>query len=167
MKPKCLKFALLATLSIFGAPSDFAEAHAKTSGSALELLVLGSGGPRSFGRACTSYVVLIQGKARILIDAGPGAFLEAGKLGIDLANLDIVLLTHLHIDHSGDIPALFLDRALAADRAIHFRVFGPQGRGLFPSTTQFLAPTRRSTVPTCRSLWILPKRKLSLTENCG
>jgi ribonuclease BN (tRNA processing enzyme) len=116
----------------------FAEEHTKARHSALELLVLGSGGPRSFGRASTSYVVLIGGAPRILVDAGPGAFLEAGKLGIDLAKLDIVLLTHLHIDHSGDIPAIFLDRALTADQAIHFRVFGPQGGNLFPSTTKFL-----------------------------
>jgi len=116
----------------------FAAQRAKNSPPALELLVLGSGGPRSFGRASTSYVVLIEGKPRILVDAGPGAFLEAGKLGIDLAAMDIVLLTHLHIDHSGDIPAIFLDRALTADREIHFRVFGSQGGGVFPSTTQFL-----------------------------
>lgn len=115
-----------------------AEEHAHARHSALELLVLGSGGPRSFGRASSSYVVLIDGTPRILVDAGPGAFLEAGKLGIDLAKLDVVLLTHLHIDHSGDIPAIFLDRALTADQPIRFRVFGPQGGGLFPSTTQFL-----------------------------
>lgn len=115
-----------------------AEEQKKARHSALELLVLGSGGPRSFGRASTSYVVLIDGTPRILVDAGPGAFLEAGKLGIDLAKLDVVLLTHLHIDHSGDIPAIFLDRALIADQPIHFRVFGPQGGGLFPSTTQFV-----------------------------
>ena len=111
---------------------------AKPSQSMMELIVLGSGGPRSFGRACTSYVILIKGKPRILIDAGPGAFLEAGKLGIDLANLDIVLLTHLHIDHTGDVPAIFLDRGLTANQAIRFRVFGPQRGGIFPSTTQFL-----------------------------
>lgn len=139
VKPTSPKFILLAAILIVGIPASLrAEEPAKSPRSALELLVLGSGGPRSFGRACTSYVVLIEGVPRILVDAGPGAFLEAGKLGIDLAKLDIVLLTHLHIDHSGDIPAIFLDRALTADQAIRFRVFGPQGGGLFPSTTQFL-----------------------------
>jgi ribonuclease BN (tRNA processing enzyme) len=100
--------------------------------------VLGSGGPRSFGRASTSYLVLIEGTPRILVDAGPGAFLEEGKLGVDLSKVDIVLLTHLHIDHSGDIPAIFLDRTLTADGPIHFKVFGPRGGNQFPSTTQFL-----------------------------
>jgi len=42
--------------------------------SPLEVLVLGSGGPRAFGRAATSYIVLVDGVPRILVDAGPGAF---------------------------------------------------------------------------------------------
>jgi ribonuclease BN (tRNA processing enzyme) len=115
-----------------------AQEHAKARQASLELLVLGSGGPRSFGRASTSYLVLIEGTPRILVDAGPGAFLEEGKLGVDLSKVDIVLLTHLHIDHSGDIPGIFLDRTLTADGPIHFKVFGPRGGNHFPSTTQFL-----------------------------
>jgi len=115
-----------------------AQVRAKAPHSKLELLVLGSGGPRSFGRASTSYLVLIDGMPRILVDAGPGAFLEVGKLGIALAHVDIVLLTHLHIDHSSDLPAMFLDRALTSDQPIHFKVFGPQGGGVFPSTKRFL-----------------------------
>jgi ribonuclease BN (tRNA processing enzyme) len=61
-----------------------------------------------------------------------------GKLGLDLAQVDIVLLTHLHIDHSGDLPGIFLDRSLTADGPIHFKVFGPAGGPLFPGTKQFL-----------------------------
>lgn len=104
----------------------------------LELIVLGSGGPRAFGRGATSYVVLLDGTPRILVDAGSGAFVESGKLGLDLDRTDIVLLTHLHIDHSSDLPAIFNERALSASEPIHFKVFGPQGAGLFPSTTKFL-----------------------------
>lgn len=134
---KCaVAIVFLATLAIpFGLE---AQVRAKTLHSKLELLVLGSGGPRSFGRASTSYLVLIEGTPRILVDAGPGAFLEVGKLGIDLAHVDLVLLTHLHIDHSSDLPAMFLERTLTSDRPIHFKVFGPQGGGLFPSTKRFL-----------------------------
>ena len=133
---RAVAITLFAALAV--TPKLAAQARAKPGRPALELIVLGSGGPRSFGRACTSYLVLVNGTPRILIDAGPGAFLEVGKLGVDLAKTDIVLLTHLHIDHSADIPGIFLDRALTADEPIHFKVFGPQGGKLFPSTTQFL-----------------------------
>ncbi len=104
----------------------------------LEVLVLGSGGPRAFGQACTSYVVLVDGVPRILVDAGPGAFVQIGKLKVNLDQVDTVLLTHLHIDHSADLPAVFLERALTSDGPIQFKVFGPQGGPGFPSTTKFL-----------------------------
>ena len=100
--------------------------------------MLGSGGPRAFGRAGSSYIVLIDGKPRILLDAGPGAFVRIGELQIDLGQVDIVLLTHLHIDHSGDLAAFFNARALTSDGPIKYRVFGPDGAGLFPKTSRFV-----------------------------
>ena len=105
----------------------------------LQLVVLGSGGPRPFGRGGSSYIVEVKGTPRILVDAGPGAFLRIGELGLDLDRVDIVLLTHLHIDHSGDLPGFFKARALTArGPAIRFSVFGPSAGGVFPSTTKFL-----------------------------
>jgi ribonuclease BN (tRNA processing enzyme) len=106
--------------------------------SPLEVLVLGSGGPRPFGRAATSYVVLVGGIPRILVDAGPGAFLQLGKFDVDLDQLDTVLLTHLHIDHSGGLPGVFLARGLESEGPIRWKVFGPDGGPGFPSTTKFL-----------------------------
>src|SRR5262249_55077174 len=104
----------------------------------LELVVLGSGGPRSFGRAGTSYLVLVDGAPRILVDAGPGAFVQIGKLGLDVARVDVVLLTHLHIDHTNDVPALFLHRARTSGAPIAFDVYGPEAGPGFPATTAFL-----------------------------
>ena len=105
---------------------------------ALEVVVLGSGGPRAFGRAGSSFIVLVEGRPRILVDAGPGAFLRIGELDLDLERVDTVLLTHLHIDHSGDLPAFFNARALTSDGPITYRVFGPDGAGLFPKTSRFV-----------------------------
>jgi len=105
---------------------------------ALEVVVLGSGGPRAFGRAGSSYLVLLGGRPRILVDAGPGGFLRIGELDLDLDNVDTVLLTHLHIDHSGDLAAFFNARALTSDGPIVYRVFGPDGAGLFPKTSRFV-----------------------------
>src|SRR5580704_4792745 len=105
---------------------------------AWEVVVLGSGGPRPFGRGGSSFIVLLDGTPRILVDAGPGAFLRIGELGLDLDNVDTVLLTHLHIDHSGDLAAFFNARALSADGPIVYNIFGPHGAGLFPKTSHFV-----------------------------
>ena len=105
---------------------------------ALEIVVLGSGGPRAFGRAGSSFIVVVEGTPRILVDAGPGAFLRIGELDLDLEKVDTVLLTHLHIDHSGDLAAFFNARALTSDGPIVYRIFGPDGAGLFPKTSRFV-----------------------------
>jgi ribonuclease BN (tRNA processing enzyme) len=104
----------------------------------LEVVVLGSGGPRAFGRAGSSYVVIVDGTPRILVDAGPGAFVRIGELELDLEKVDTVLLTHLHIDHSADLAAFFNARGLTSDGPIAYRVFGPDGAGLFPKTSRFV-----------------------------
>src|SRR5208282_4499685 len=105
---------------------------------ALEVVVLGSGGPRTFGKAGSSYLVVVEGRPRILLDAGPGAFLRIGEMQLDLGEVDTVLLTHLHIDHSADLAAFFNARALTADGPVAYRIFGPDGAGLFPKTSRFV-----------------------------
>jgi ribonuclease BN (tRNA processing enzyme) len=114
------------------------DARAVPAKAALEVVVLGSGGPRAFGRAGSSYVVIVDGTPRILVDAGPGAFVRIGELELDLEKVDTVLLTHLHIDHSADLAAFFNARGLTSDGPIVYRVFGPDGAGLFPKTSRFV-----------------------------
>ena len=130
-KPVVAALAALASVALF-APRVEAK---KTP---LEVVVLGSGGPRPFGRAASSYIVEVDGVPRILVDAGPGAFERIGELQLDLQKVDTVLLTHLHIDHSGDLAAFFNARALTSDGPIAYRVFGPDGAGLFPKTSRFV-----------------------------
>ena len=128
-------------LTCFGiAPAALAE----NSTPALQLMVLGSGGPGATGRAGSCYLVLIGGAPRILVDAGPGAFARLGEAKLSLADTDIVLLTHLHIDHAGELPGLFKARAVSGGDTIVFKVWGPAGtgaqhkEGYFPSTSRFL-----------------------------
>jgi ribonuclease BN (tRNA processing enzyme) len=132
MKPLSLGIAAIVLLM---SPAAARCAPAKPG---LEVVVLGSGGPRPFGRAGSSFLVLLDGTPRILLDAGPGAFLRIGELDLDLDNVDTVLLTHLHIDHSGDLAAFFNARALDADGPIVYHIFGPDGGGLFPKTSRFV-----------------------------
>ena len=128
----------LLILSLILADAMTPSTEASSPKPSLEVQVLGSGGPRAFGRAGSSYIVLVDGTPRILLDAGPGAFVRIGELNIDLQRVDIVLLTHLHIDHSGDLAAFFNARALTSDGPLKYRVFGPDGAGLFPKTSRFV-----------------------------
>lgn len=111
---------------------------------ALELVVLGSGGPGATGRASSGYVVLIDGEPRILVDAGSGTFVRMGESKLSLDSLDVILLTHLHIDHAAELPGIIKARAVSARGPITFQVYGPPGRQAsgdipaFPSTTRFM-----------------------------
>src|SRR5277367_2254010 len=139
--------ALLASTLLFSPAASLPVAIARRANTptataarkpALKVMVLGSGGPRPFGRAGSSFIVRVNGTPRILVDAGPGAFLRIGELDLDLEKVDVVLLTHLHIDHSGDLPAFLNARALTSDGPITYHVFGPDGDGLFPKTSRFV-----------------------------
>ncbi len=132
--------ALLALLGWRSAAVVFAQGAPNP----LELIVLGSGGPGATGRAASSYLILLDGIPRILLDAGPGSFARLGEVKASLANTDVVLLTHLHIDHAGELPGLFKARAVSSAGPIVFNIWGPdgsheQGQGAyFPSTSRFL-----------------------------
>ena len=134
---------LAAVLFALGASGARAGPH-PASPPALELVVLGSGGPGATGRASSSYVVLIDGEPRILVDAGSGAFVRMGESKLSLDSLDVILLTHLHIDHAAELPGIIKARAVAAAGPISFKVYGPPGRQAhgdipaFPSTTRFI-----------------------------
>ncbi|MEO7336569.1 MAG: MBL fold metallo-hydrolase [Caldimonas sp.] len=122
-----------------------ASAASAAASAALELVVLGSGGPGATGRAGSSYVVLVDGVARVLVDAGPGSFARLGEAKLALNQLDVVLLTHLHVDHAGELPGLFKARAVSSRAPIEFKIFGPAGHRAasaddadFPSTSRFV-----------------------------
>lgn len=102
------------------------------TGATLEIVVLGSGGPVPGRRACASHAVLLDGVPRVLVDAGPGAAVRLGEAELDTDALDVVLLTHLHVDHSGDLPGVVKARDLAHDGPLSFFIAGPEGRGEYP-----------------------------------
>jgi ribonuclease BN (tRNA processing enzyme) len=134
------KLTLVVALLMFATASSIAAPVA----SPLALVVLGSGGPGATGRASSGYMVLVDGEPRILVDAGPGTFVRLGEAKLSLDKTDIVLLTHLHIDHTGELPGLFKARVVSASGPVNFQVFGPTGhRGegedaTFPSTSHFI-----------------------------
>lgn len=105
----------------------------------VELQVLGSGGPElEDQRASSSYLVWQDGRPRILVDSGGGSALNFGRSGAHVAQLDAILFTHLHIDHSADFPAL-IKSSYFEERSEPLAVYGPGGNESFPPTTGFVA----------------------------
>jgi len=100
--------------------------------------VLGSGGPiADDARASTAYIVWIDGKSRVLIDAGGGSFLRFGEAHASFNDLELIGLSHFHADHSADFVAL-LKSGNFANRDRPLTVVGPSGAPRFPGLDEFL-----------------------------
>jgi ribonuclease BN (tRNA processing enzyme) len=116
-----------------------AHAGASCTGKGVEVQVLGSGGPEMEDkRASTSYLIWRNGKARVLVDAGGGSALRFGQSGARMEDVDVVLLSHLHIDHTGDLPAL-IKSSYFEERTRPLPVYGPSGNEAFPATSEFIS----------------------------
>jgi ribonuclease BN (tRNA processing enzyme) len=104
----------------------------------VELQVLGSGGPElDDGRASSSYIIWYQNKAKILVDTGPGSSINFGLAKANFADLEAILFTHLHVDHSADLPA-FIKGSYFSERSQPLHILGPAANTLMPSTSVFL-----------------------------
>jgi len=110
------------------------------------VIVLGSGGPAAMpvGKASSGYLIMIDGKPRILLDAGGGTFQRLAETGINIKDIEIILITHLHVDHTSDIPAMiktvfFHARGAGMKRTDPIKIFGP-GSAVppFPTSVEFL-----------------------------
>ena len=125
-------FAAAAILSLALISSGWA-ACPSPGDSRVQLQVLGSGGPRaSMGRASASYLVWIDGVGRILVDAGGGTKTAFHQTGANFDDIDLVALSHLHPDHSAELPALLWPDGGTT------RIAGPSAGNVFPSIEQWL-----------------------------
>jgi ribonuclease BN (tRNA processing enzyme) len=101
--------------------------------------VLGSGGPElQDKRASSSYLVWDDGRARVLVDAGGGSALRFGESGAQISQLDVLLFSHFHVDHSGDFAAL-IKSSWFEDRKRALPIYGPEGNDFMPSTVEFVS----------------------------
>jgi len=100
-----------------------------------ELVLLGTAGAPLpvAGRGGIS-AALVTGGRVFVIDCGrgtPSAFADAG---LDFRRLEAVFLTHLHADHTGDLPGLLLyPWGVRTGRSGPVRVYGPPSPGTVPT----------------------------------
>ena len=115
------------------------SASAQSCGSeGIAVQVLGSGGPElQDKRASSSYLVWEDGRARVLVDAGGGSAVRFGESGALMSQLDVILFTHFHVDHSADFPTLIFS-SWFEDRKRSLPIYGPLGNNFMPSATEFV-----------------------------
>ena len=63
---------------------------------------------------------------KFLFDVGTGSLANLAALEIPFSLLDKVFLSHLHVDHIGDMDALFVG-GWVSNRTVPLRVWGPSG----------------------------------------
>ena len=112
-------------------PLAFMATSASATGE-LSVQILGSGGPvaNAGGRASAAYMIFTDGTPRILMDVGGGSFQRLAETGININDMDHILLSHLHLDHTGDlgsmIKTIYFDNLSAFTRRTDpIHIYGP------------------------------------------
>ena len=57
--------------------------------------------------------------------------------GAQMSDLDLILFTHFHVDHSGDFAAL-IKSSWFEERKRPLPIYGPGGNDFMPSTVEFV-----------------------------
>jgi phosphoribosyl 1,2-cyclic phosphodiesterase len=75
----------------------------------LKLTFMGTAGARFMVAkqlAASGGIYLEDGATRLALDPGPGAIVQYAKRKVDAARLSGIILSHRHLDHSGDINVM-------------------------------------------------------------
>jgi len=119
--------SLLCSFVVLVVPSNV-SAQSCPSGP-VTVQILGSGGPFiNPERASASYLLWIEGRARMLVDIGGGAHLRFGQSRARLSDLALVAISHLHPDHVSDLPALLW--VSQQERKEPLPIVGPTGNSV-------------------------------------
>lgn len=94
----------------------------------METLILGSGTGVPTRKRFSPGIVLSHEHGKILIDPSAGTQKRLIEEGIDSRDIDMILISHFHPDHCGDlIPLLFRWRSDVLPRTRPLSIAGPQG----------------------------------------
>lgn len=98
-----------------------------------ELIVLGSGTCVPTGDRGPSAYAVRRGERVLLIDMGAGCLEKLARCGISYRNIDGVILSHYHVDHTSELPLLLFANNYSPGyaRATSLRIVGPEGLDTF------------------------------------
>ncbi len=93
----------------------------------MRVIALGTGTP-NFRRsqASASWLVELGNGEKFIFDIGTGSLANLAALEIPYTYLDKVFISHLHVDHIGDLDAMFIG-GWVSNRTVPLRVWGPSG----------------------------------------
>ena len=75
----------------------------------MKLTFMGTAGARFMVArqvAASGGLFIEDGETRLSLDPGPGAIVQYAQRGIDLTTLDAIVLSHRHLDHTGDVNVM-------------------------------------------------------------
>ena len=98
----------------------------------MKLTLLGTGCPSIDYKRCGSANLIFSKKTKILIDCGSGVTQRLNQSGHSSAEIDALLLTHLHTDHVIDLYQLIIS-SWHSDRDAIWKIYGPKGTKKFVS----------------------------------
>jgi ribonuclease BN (tRNA processing enzyme) len=78
----------------------------------------------SYGRFQSGYLIEADG-CQILMEAGPTVLCAMKRMGVAPADIDIILISHLHGDHFGGLPFLILEYLWESPRRKPLKIAGP------------------------------------------
>ena len=96
-------------------------------GSALVVLLLGTGYPRPDPARASASTAILAGDKWFVVDAGRGATMRIAGTELKYANLKAVFLTHLHSDHTAGLPDLFDTSWQFGRKTVPLELYGPPG----------------------------------------
>jgi ribonuclease BN (tRNA processing enzyme) len=93
----------------------------------MKLRIVGCGDAFGSGGRFNTCFWLETAKATLLVDCGASSLVALKSQGLDHARIDGVILSHLHGDHFGGLPFLFLDAQFLSRRERPLLIAGPPG----------------------------------------
>jgi len=93
----------------------------------LNVVLCGAGSPLPDPTRSGPCVLVIAGQRVMVVDVGGGAVRRIGPIGVPMAKIEDVFLTHFHSDHIDGLGELLMQRWAGGSRTSPLPVHGPPG----------------------------------------
>lgn len=112
----------------------------------MQLQFIGCGDAFGSGGRFNTCFHLVGRGINVLIDCGATSLVALNKQGVDRNAIDVILLTHFHVDHVGGVPPFVLEASHVLKRARPLTIAGPPGlKTRFPELMENAYPGTMST----------------------